>query len=178
MKIFISHANKDKKLIFEFQKTLVSCGITLLMAEHFLDLKHTISEKIQNMIDSCDIALVLLTKNGFDSHFVMQEIGYITKANKPMLHIVEVGLEKKISGFNFGKDYIKLNPANPAETISYVRFKLIKYMQRKRELAIMENHKRNIIAQQQYEAQRKAIISGLGLLAVIIIIIAIYSKNK
>lgn len=55
----------------------------------------------------------MLTQNGFNSNFVQQEIGYAKSLKKPHLYIVEKGLQKKITGFAFGKDFIELDPINP-----------------------------------------------------------------
>ena len=103
MKIFISHSLADQNLIREFKNTLEPHNITLLIAEHYNNLENNITEKIENMIRESDVALILLTENGFASHFVQQEIGYIKSQKIPYLQLVELGFENKIKGFNYGK---------------------------------------------------------------------------
>jgi nucleoside 2-deoxyribosyltransferase len=88
MKIFISHAIKDAELIENIKVYLEPHNIDLLIAEHYIDTQNTITHKIENMIKVCDVALFLLTENGFNSHFVHQEIGYIQSLKKPMLQLV------------------------------------------------------------------------------------------
>jgi hypothetical protein len=113
MKIFVSHSLKDKTLIQALKSTLEPIGITLFIAEHYEDLENTITQKIENMIWQCDVALILLTTNGYKSNFVQQEIGYIKSCNKPSLQIVQCGLENKISGFMYGKSYVEYDPLQP-----------------------------------------------------------------
>lgn len=83
------------------------------------------------MIDNCDVALIILTQNGFDSNFVHQEIGYINKAKKPILQLVETGLHDKLTGFNFGRDLIIFNPNSPLPELVKVRNILFNYWQQK-----------------------------------------------
>lgn len=106
MKVFISHSLADHNLIKRIKDTLEPHGLKLFIAEHYIDIERTVTEKIENMIKQCDVALILLTQSGFDSHFVQQEIGYIKGQNIPFLQIIQSGLESKIKGFNYGKDYI------------------------------------------------------------------------
>jgi hypothetical protein len=113
MKIFISHAIKDKVLITQIKKTLEPHNIVLHIAEHYVDMENTITTKIEKLIKQSDMAIFLLTKSGFNSKFVQQEIGYIHNLKLPTLQIVEKGLQKKIAGFIFGKDFIELDPTQP-----------------------------------------------------------------
>lgn len=105
MKIFVSHSLNDNNLIQVLKQNLEPKGIILLLAEHYQELTGTITQKIENMILTCDVALVLLTENGFNSNFVQQEIGYINSCKKPLLAVVQSGLQNKITGFQYGKDY-------------------------------------------------------------------------
>lgn len=127
MKIFVSHALIDHDLIHGIKKTLEPHGITLFLAEHYEDLERKITEKIENMIRISDVALILLTENGFNSNFVQQEIGYINSLKKPYLQLVQVGIEKKITGFNFGKDYILYDPNLPQEALDKMTRAILVY---------------------------------------------------
>lgn len=121
MNVFVSHAIQDRKLISQLNSRLNPLGVRLLIAEHCSDIQfQTITEKVKALIKHCDVALVCLTKNGFNSAFVQQEIGYLVNSNKPYLQIVEKGLEKKITGFNYGKGYVLLDQTNPLAAISKV----------------------------------------------------------
>ena len=127
MKIFVSHSLGDASLINDLISKLSPYGITLLIAEHNIDLRFSITTKIENMIRQCDVALVLLTENGFNSNFVQQEIGYITSCNKPALNVVEKGIEPKISGFIFGHDYLLHDPQSPDITLERIKNILLQH---------------------------------------------------
>ena len=127
MKIFVSHALKDHELIKGVKKTLEPLGITLYIAEHYVDLERTVTEKIENMIKTSNVALILLTENGFNSNFVRQEIGYINCLKMPCLQLVQVGIEKKLTGFIFGKDYILYDPIQPQIALDRMRDTLLFY---------------------------------------------------
>lgn len=73
------------------------------------------------MIDDSDLALILLTKDGFNSNFVHQEIGYVQKAQKRRIIVVEKGYESKVTGFIYGNDYISYMPDSPDVTISQIK---------------------------------------------------------
>jgi hypothetical protein len=144
MKIFISHALADQELIKGVKQSLEPHGLTLFIAEHYEDAERTITEKIENMIRRSDFALILLTKNGYKSVFVQQEIGYIKSQNIPYLQVVQTGLEKKIKGFNYGKGYVLLDPTQPNFALDKVKRSLLSYWQKKD-----EEHRQKIIARQQ-----------------------------
>jgi hypothetical protein len=181
MKIFVSHAIKDKALLSQFKATLEPHGITLLIAEHYKNLQGTITEKIEGMIDSCDVALILLTKSGFNSMFVQQEIGYIKRANKPFLQIIQIGLEKKISGFTYGRGYIPLDSSNTDFALKKVRNTLLKYWREKEKAKIQKKFEkqRKLVRQRQIERQkRQQMMNSIVLFASIIILVAVLSTNK
>ena len=133
MKIFVSHAISDKKLIGRLSISLKPYGITLLIAEHSVSMSVSVTTKIEKMINTCDAALILLTKNGFNSSFVQQEIGYLTKAKKPMLKVIEKGFEKKITGFIYGHDFINYDPKNPDDAIKKITNKFNAYYKKIKE---------------------------------------------
>jgi len=127
MIIFVSHSLKDKILIQDLKNSLVPHGIALLIAEHYRDLSNSISQKIENMIRQCDVALILLTENGYGSNFVQQEIGYIKSCNKPSLQVIEKGLENKITGFIYGHDFLVHDPKTPHFTVEGIKNSLLNY---------------------------------------------------
>ncbi len=158
MKIFVSHQMKDVHLIEKINE-LIPNEIELLIAEHTVDLNNTISNKIENLIKSCDVGLVLLTANGIVSPFVNQEIGYLTSLKKPFLQLVEAGKESEIKGFNYGKDYIKYNPEYPDEALEKIKELLSKQW---------EHIKKARLAKRQKEIERqedKKMLVGIGIVA-------------
>jgi predicted nucleotide-binding protein len=148
MKIFVSHALTDKELLNRLSHSLNPYGIKLFIAEHYISMTQTITQKIEKMIDQCDAALILLTQNGFNSNFVHQEIGYIKKAKKPSLNVVEDGFEDKITGFIYGNDYVKYDPKNPDSAVSIITNSFVDYYNK----------------QKQIKESNQNIFIGLGLL--------------
>lgn len=149
MKIFISHALVDQELIKGIKQSLEPHGLTLFIAEHYEDIERTITEKIENMIKQSDIALILLTKNGYKSVFVQQEIGYIQSQKKPYLQVVQTGLEKKIKGFNYGRGYVLLDPKQPNLALEKVKRSLLSYWKKKD-----EEHRQKLVSRKR-EIERK-----------------------
>lgn len=174
MKIFVSHAISDKKLIQQIKLTLEPHGIMLLIAEHHLDLRNTVTKKIEKMIDSCDVALVLLTKSGFNSTFVQQEIGYIHRARKPLLQVIQKNLESKIAGFNFGRGFIALNPAKPDIAIGHVRTSILKYWKKTEEEKARQLQKEK----RQIDEQRRQTANVIGIAVGIILLIALLGTSE
>jgi hypothetical protein len=78
------------------------------------------------LIKKADIGLVLLTENGYNSHFVQQEIGYLKSLKKPFVQIIQKGYESKIKGFNFGKDYILLDLNDTSKALIQLKEDLLK----------------------------------------------------
>jgi hypothetical protein len=142
----------------------------LLIAEYHYELTETISQKIAKMIDDCDVALVLLTKKGFNAVFVQQEIGYIIKTDKPLLQVVEKELESKLSGFSFGRDYVLLDPSNPSEAINIVQKRLLQWWEdQQRALAIR---------QKEIDERRQRTRTAVGLIALAVILLVILDSGK
>lgn len=178
MNIFVSHALTDQALIKSVKNTLEPLEITLFIAEHYEDLQRTITEKIEDMIKKSDVALILLTENGFNSNFVQQEIGYIKSLNKPCLQIVEVGIEKRITGFNFGKGYILYDPNQPQHALEKMSRSLLAYWNQKEQKRI-DSQKADQRRMQQRQLQAIRIANerraneakiGIGILAGLLVL--------
>jgi hypothetical protein len=174
MKIFISHSMKDSFLISDIKRNLEPYGIELLIAEHRIDLNYSITEKIQRMINDCDLGLILLTQNGIYSKFVDQEIGFIVGQNKPYIQLVQEGFEKNVVGFNYGRDFIPFNPNFPNDAISRITNVIIEYWNKLYEQEQLEIRKSIEKEQRNKEEQKNSemkILVGLlvGILALGII---------
>lgn len=150
---------QDQPILQQIKSTLGARGIELLIAEHEKDLRNSISEKIKRMIDSSHVGLVLLTKNGINSGFVREEIGYMVAKGKPCLLVFEQGVRKEYGGFKYGYDYIELDSSSPQTTIDKVRDILMKHW--KKRYQAQQERKRK-------KAQNNAIV-GLGVLAALLI---------
>lgn len=166
MKIFISHAIKDGALLQHIESILKPFGLTLLIAEHHFELHSTISDKIRVMIDSCDLGLVLLTENGFNSGFVREEIGHLDAKGKPIILVIEKGYEQKYSGFMYGHDFVSLDPVNPIIALEKIKGIMLSYW---RKLQAEENKKLQLAAEEQARVNRNGLIA-IGILAGLLIL--------
>lgn len=175
MKIFVSHAIKDNKLINKLKSALEPHGLKLLIAEHYSDIEYsTITDKIENMIKTSNVALFLLTKNGFNSKFVQQEIGYIKSLKIPSLYVVEKGIEKEITGFNYGKGYIQYSPDELQTTIDKIKRSFLnhwKHLEAKKQeqIKLKQVKQRQLMLQKQKEQEQELKV-GLGILAGILVL--------
>jgi len=170
MKIFVSHSLSDQDLIGNIRNMLEPHGLSLLIAEHTLEMRETISNKIEKLILACDVGLILLTENGFNSKFVQQEIGYLESLKKPCLQLIQVGIEKNISGFNYGKDFILFDPNEPQIALEKMTNSLMEYWQKRehqRQVRAVKLHEQMRIAKQRQENETKI---GIGILAGLIIL--------
>ncbi|MBL7985348.1 MAG: TIR domain-containing protein [Flavobacteriales bacterium] len=171
MKIFISHSLKNKELLSSIEKDLTPLGFQLLIAEHLISATDTITQKVERMMDVCDMALVLLTEDGFNSASVQQEVGYLHKLSKPRLLLVQAGLEKRLSMFNYGRDHLILDPNDMNLSITQLRkwlldhwIERIKMQQAMQQMA--ESRRRAAEEKKQKEAQQGfALLAGIVLLA-------------
>ncbi len=113
MKIFVSHSIKDKKYLESLQNMVKGYDLELLVAENEFEPQSTITQKIKNLIDKANIGLVLLTKDGINSGFVREEIGYMEAKKLKTIMVFEKGIVKNYGGFKFGGDYLEIDPKNP-----------------------------------------------------------------
>lgn len=154
MKVFVSHSMKDQGILHGIIETLAKHGIQLLIAEHNFSIQSKITDKIKGLIECCDVGLLLLTNNGVISGFVREEIGYLEAKQKPNLIIYEKGAKSKYGGgFNYGKDYIELDPEEPQIAFDKIKTILINHW----------NHLHRI----QIEEQKKTKNAFLGITAFI-----------
>lgn len=121
MKIFVSHSIKDKRILDSLQTLIKGQDLKLLIAEHEISIDHPTTVKIEQMIKQADLGLVLLTKNGFDSGFVREEIGFLKALNKKTILAIEKDLKQDYGGFKYGWDYIEIDPKNPDKALEKIK---------------------------------------------------------
>ncbi len=127
MKIFVSHSLKDKKTFNNICRHLGSYGFKFGFAEHNIDIEKTTSQKIERMIRACNVGAVFLTRNGFNSGFVREEMGFFKALKRPLILVIEKGLSRKYGGLYYGYDHIEYDPKNPKYTQNKIRNTLLKY---------------------------------------------------
>ena len=128
MKIFVSYSSKDKNTIVErIRQVITKNGFTPLIAEDNNSLSETITQKVERLINDSELAVVVLTQNGQSTAFVQQEIGYLKKAEKPMLLLVEKGLEKEVGGFLYGRDYLIVDPNDVESALNKTEERILSF---------------------------------------------------
>jgi len=128
VKVFISHSTKDFQLVKTLAKLLNAYDIEIYIAERDYQPGKLLSQKIMQNIDTSDYFLLVYSKNGKDSPFVSQEIGYwIGKRGfNNLIPFVEKGINPE--AFLSGIKYIVYNPLNPtlavANVIRYINYQI------------------------------------------------------
>jgi len=67
-KVFISHSTRDWGIVVSLANLLKKFGIEVYVAEWYLTLGESISNKVFNQIESADCVVALLTRNGTRSN--------------------------------------------------------------------------------------------------------------
>jgi hypothetical protein len=116
-KVFISHSTRDRGLVIALTSLFSKLGIKPSVAEWYLTPGERLDKKVFTEIDQSDCTIVLLTKNGMRSNWVHQEIGYALKSNKPLIPLVEKGIDSKDLGSLEGKEYIEYDPLQPEQAL-------------------------------------------------------------
>lgn len=114
--IFISHSQQDMALVRWIQRNLGQIGIETLVAEDWLRLGSTLSDKVRQMIERCDCVMVILTRRSQVSSYVHQEVGYALGLGKPVIPLVERGVPNNVLAMLGGLEYFPFDLAVPSNT--------------------------------------------------------------
>lgn len=124
-KVFISHSIRDQGLVISLANWLSKAGAKVFVAEWYLNPGEQLDKKVFEHIRQSDCVIVLLTRSGIRSNWMQQEIGYALNAKKPLIPLVEKGVEPKDLGALQGKEYIEYDPDRPQQALNratiYVR---------------------------------------------------------
>ena len=115
-KVFISHSVEDQWIVYELSKLLKLNGVDAVVAEWIFAPSYPIPDKVARLIDESDCVLVLLTRNGVRSEWVHSEVGYAWGAGKPIILVVEEGVE--IKGPLEGRECIPFSRDNPQDAVN------------------------------------------------------------
>ena len=124
-KVFISHSTRDRGLVISLSHLLSEFGVDVHVAEWYLTPGEHLDRKVFKLIQGANCVVVLLTRNGVRSNWVHQEVGYALKSNKPIIPLVERGLNERDLGALLGTEYIEYDPGQPEaallKTSTYVK---------------------------------------------------------
>lgn len=116
-KVFLSHSTRDRGLVIALASLFRKLGVEASVAEWYLTPGERLDKKIFTQIDQSDCTIVLLTKNGMRSNWVQQEIGYALKSNKPLIPLVETGINSTELASLAGREYIEYGPLQPEQAM-------------------------------------------------------------
>lgn len=137
--VFISHSTRDHGLVIALANILSKYGVTVFVAEWYLAPGEPLQKKVTDQIQNSDCVVALLTRNGMRSNWVQQEIGHTLNFQKPIIPLVEKGVEQKELGALQGREYIEYDPERPqdalVQTARYI--KSIKLKKEEREKALL-----------------------------------------
>lgn len=91
--IFLSHSTEDIRLVRDLETKLDNEGVQVKIAEDRLEPGILLMEKFQRMITESTMLLALLTEGGVRSQWVLEEVNYASKVNKPMILLKEKGVQ-------------------------------------------------------------------------------------
>ena len=139
-KVFISHSTRDQGLVIALTNLLSKYGATVFVAEWHLAPGDQLDRKVFEQIRNADCVAVLLTQHGMRSNWVQQEIGFALSSKKPLIPLVEKGIESKDLGALQGREYIEYDPNRPQEALSrtatYVRSLKLKKEEQEKALLV------------------------------------------
>lgn len=106
-RVFISHSAQDQGLVISLANLLSKFGVEVFVAEWYLTPGERLDKKVFEQIKKSDCIVALLTRNGMRSSWVQQEIGYSLQRDKPVIPMVEKGIEPKDLAALQGREYIE-----------------------------------------------------------------------
>jgi len=91
-------------------------GVEVQVADWYLTPTQNIQPKVFAQIDQADCVVALLTRNGIRANWVQQELGYAL-TTKPVLPLIEKGVDPSSLASLRGKDYIEYDPSQPENAL-------------------------------------------------------------
>jgi len=118
-KVVISYSTKDIQFVEQVQQMLVSTSIDVFVAERSVLPGQSLSSEIISAIKSCDLFVLLWSKNSQSSEWVPQEIGIAKAAERQIIPLMlEPGLEP--SGFIRDIKYLSVHD-DPEKSLAWLQ---------------------------------------------------------
>ena len=120
VEVFLSHSCDDLQHVALVKRQIEALGVDVYLAEHDLRPGTSIAAKVQEAIKRCHAVVVLITGNSIDSAFVQQEVGIARAFDKPIVPIVEKGVDVSRLGILREVEYLELDLTSPEEAMARV----------------------------------------------------------
>jgi hypothetical protein len=123
VEVFVCHATRDVRQVEMVRSQAEALGISVYLAEHDVQPGFVLAEKIDEAIRRCQAVIVLITTASVTSTIVQQEIGLARAHGKPLIPMVEKGIDIRQLGILVGVEYLELDldPEHQAETLAKMR---------------------------------------------------------
>jgi hypothetical protein len=100
-------------------------GLKVFVGEWYFDRDSKIDKRIMSQIKKSDCIIILLTKDGLRSNWVQLEVEHAIREKKPLIPLVEKGIEKEKLVSLQGRRYIEYDPLQPQQglkdTLTYLK---------------------------------------------------------
>jgi len=140
-RVFISHSAQDQGLVISLANLLSKFGVDVSVAEWYLTPGERLDEKVLEQIKKSDCIVALLTRNGMRSSWVQQEIGFSLQQGKPVIPMVEKGIEPKDLAALQGREYIEYDRYQYQQALSklstYVKSLKLKKEEKEKVLLVL-----------------------------------------
>jgi TIR domain-containing protein len=120
IEVFLSHSAHDLEHVALVKRQIEALGVDVYLAEHDLRPGTSIAAKVQGAIEACHALVVLITSNSIDSAFVQQEVGLARAFGKPIVPIVEKGVDTSRLGILRELEYLELDLDRPEVALAKV----------------------------------------------------------
>ncbi len=123
VEVFVCHATRDVREVEMVRSQAEALGISVYLAEHDVQPGFVLAAKIEEAIRRCQAVIVLITTASVTSTIVQQEIGLARAHGKPLIPMVEKGIDIRQLGILVGVEYLELDldPEHQAETLAKMR---------------------------------------------------------
>lgn len=120
IEVFLSHATNDTEHVGLVYEQIKALGISVYLAEHDPKPGTLLAQKVRDAIHRCQAVVVLITTTSLNSAYVQQEVGIAHECGKPLVPIVEKGIDTRQLGILQGVEYLELDLERPAETMAKI----------------------------------------------------------
>jgi len=140
-RVFISHSAQDQGLVISLANLLSKFEVDVSVAEWYLTPGERLDEKVLEQIKKSDCIVALLTRHGMRSSWVQQEIGFSLQRGKPVIPMVEKGIEPKGLAALQGREYIEYDRYQYQQALSklstYVKSLKLKKEEKEKVLLVL-----------------------------------------
>jgi hypothetical protein len=116
--IFISHSSTDRLAVETIRSQLAAIGVNPYLYEYDLRPREGLADKLRNAIAASDAMVVFLTADTAESQSVHQEVGIALALKKPVIPLVEAGVDTKQLALLSGLEYAVFDPQRPQEALT------------------------------------------------------------